>query len=495
MPVGGGLHLLPIAAASVLDQDVDLQLVIVNDGGNPGAVRSALGSLVENRRLVVVDLPQSKGRYFCDALVYASTTSPLFTIHDADDFSEPGRYARMIGLLDSTESDVVAGGVTHHWMSGRMDEEPPRMPSREDTRSIHPWNNCAIYRRKALRGLMRPDYRVGYDTLLAHILARVAVVHLDLTCDYHWVQREDSLTQAPATGPNSAMRKRVRVEITRMVRRLNVQRPGRLLRRRVLELMPPIPRRVADDLAMYVWDLRSQMEGPSAPVDGSDIVLTILTGARPGLLDQTLDGVERHLPGLLATAEVHVLINGGDAPTVEVINRRRRPLWKVTSRPGPIVSIGEATSWCAAQALTSDRPYWMHLEDDWRAHKADGALDMARHLLATHPEVSQVRLRQAAEGGYGERAEQWAKVNIVTHQRLVWVEHGAWSYSPDCHFTQTPFLVRSEDAGDAYPASGEPDAMRRWRGAGHLGVGRLLSGIFTHLGGEDSLKKRLGSPP
>ena len=494
MPVGGALPLLKKAAGSVLAQDVDLHLVIVNDGGSPEEVRSALGELAEDKRLTVYDLPTRRGRYFADAVVYAATDSPLFTIHDADDYSEPGRYARMIGLLESTGADVVPGGVTHHWLSGKTDREPPRLPLRSDARAFHPWNNCALYRRGALQGLMRPDFTVGYDTLLAHILARTATVHVDPTCDYHWVQRADSLTQAPGTGHNSATRKKAQADIARIVRRLNSQRPGRLAVRRALVLMPPVPKRRADDVSAAALDLREMLEGPSEPVDASDIVLTILTGARPSLLDQTLRGVERRLPGLLETAEVHVLVNGGDRPTLDVVEKYRYSGWLVFAQPGPIATIGQATSWCAARAVESERPYWMHLEDDWAAHKADGALDFARELLRDRPEVSQVRLRQASEGGFGRNADHWAKNNVVTHRPLVWEEHGSWSYSPDCHLTQTPFLMRSDDAKDAYPAVGEHEAMRQWRDAGHLGIARVLPGVFTHIGGRESLKMRTGCP-
>jgi hypothetical protein len=486
MPVGGALHLLPLAVESVLTQDVDLQLVIVNDGNSPNAVRTTLGPLATDRRITILDLPTSRGRYFCDALVYSSTTSPLFTIHDADDFSEPGRYARMIGLLESSGADVVAGGVTHHWMSGKMDETPPRLPHSSDLRTLHPWNLCAIYRRPALKGLMRPDFRVGYDTLLAHILARTATVVLDRTCDYHWVQREGSLMTSPETAPGSPIRKRARDDIARIIKRLGVQRPGRMSNRRVVALMPPIPKRVGETFRVAVAEARDQLVGPPIPVDASDVVVTILTGARPLLLERTLIGVERHLPGLLDTAEVHVLVNGGDKPTLAVVAHHRKPSWVVHSKPGQVATIGQGTSACAAYAITSNRPYWFHLEDDWGAHPAGDSIDRARQILANHLEVSQVRLSLARE--------RWAAVNMVTHKLLTWENHETWRSSPDCHLTQRPFLMRSKDAHDAYPASGEPEAMRRWRAADHQGIAQLVPGCFSHLGGNDSLKKRLGSP-
>lgn len=216
----------------------------------------------------------------------------------------------------------------------------------------------------------------------------------------------------------------------------------------------------------------------------TDLVLTILTGARPALLERTLASVEEHLPALLDEAEVHVLVNGGDQPTCQVVERHRRPGWNVTSTPGPIASIGQATSWCAARAVASDLPFWLHLEDDWEAHP--GTLDLARELLTTRPDVSQVRLRQAGE--------RWARSNLVTHRQLAWTNLDGYRFSKDCHLTQTPFLMRAPDAKDAYPASGEPEAMRHWRDNGHRGIAQLVPGIFTHLGGNDSLKRRLGSP-
>lgn len=219
-------------------------------------------------------------------------------------------------------------------------------------------------------------------------------------------------------------------------------------------------------------------------MDATDIILTILTGARPTLLEQTLTSVERHLPGLLAAAEVHVLVNGGDQPTSDVVAKHRHTSWQVTTHLGSIVTIGQATSWCAAQASDSSRPLWLHLEDDWEAHP--GTLDLAMRILTENPDVSQVRLCLASK--------RRSTSNALTRRPLTWQDHEGWRYSPDHHLTQTPFLMRASDAKDAYPAKGEPEAMKHWRENGHRGVAQLVPGIFTHLGGSDSLKRRLRSP-
>lgn len=211
------------------------------------------------------------------------------------------------------------------------------------------------------------------------------------------------------------------------------------------------------------------------------VVLTILTGRRPELLRQTLNGLLVHSVGLLDTAYVVILHNGGDEDTDDVVVEYGDYWDRVLGTP-TLAPIAAAAEILADAAIDSGMEYWMHLEDDWLAtgsHK--GWLDDARTILEDHHEVAQVRLRLASEPVLSK--------HMVTREPLVWDDLGRYSVSPSAHRTHNPSLQRTKHARFAYPAMDEKDMQRNWMAAGLLGSAQLTPGEFAHLGeGDLSLK-------
>ena len=189
--------LLRRAIESVLAQDIPLRLVVVNDGGLPSTAYN-------DRRVTVVDLPANRGRFFCDAAVLEACGTEWFAVHDADDWSEPHRYGRLIDT--ATSGATVAPHVEH----GRTTTVRHPKQTRRDRqfRHIAHWGT-GVYRTDRLRdaGGIHPGFRVGYDTLLLLMLTLTGPVAAHRQPTYHYDRRNStSLTRAPATGKRSGLR-------------------------------------------------------------------------------------------------------------------------------------------------------------------------------------------------------------------------------------------------------------------------------------------------
>lgn len=214
-------------------------------------------------------------------------------------------------------------------------------------------------------------------------------------------------------------------------------------------------------------------------LNADDVLLTILTGERPVLLDDTLASVREHAPGLLETAHVIAIHNGGDRDTAAILADHADVIDRVDVLRR-LIDMGPAVSRALRLARTVDRIWWLHLEDDWRAHDAGDWLTAARRIFTVDPDVCQVRLRLASE--------RVLLRHMVTHERLRWKDRDWYRVAPDVHYTVNPSLVRLADAADAWPAPGERTAQRQWHAAGHRRVAQLIPGVFEHTGGDQSLR-------
>ena len=221
-------------------------------------------------------------------------------------------------------------------------------------------------------------------------------------------------------------------------------------------------------------------------IDASDVAITILTGARPDLLDRTLSSILSFEEGLLETAWICVLHNGSDDPTDLVLEHRLKRIDRFR-RTRDLLPIGPATSILAEEAEGSGRRFWLHLEDDWMATgDHPGWLEIARALLRDDDEIAQVRLRRSSE--------KVLTRHMVTRRPISWREEGPFWISPDAHYTNNPSLIRAEEASLAWPAGGEKEAQRLWHAAGRKVTAQLDPGVFIHLGDDRSLRKETGSP-
>jgi hypothetical protein len=222
-------------------------------------------------------------------------------------------------------------------------------------------------------------------------------------------------------------------------------------------------------------------------VDASSVVVTVLTGARPHLLAQTLTSLRATAPGLLDTARVIVLRNGSDDETRVVLDGHQDVIDALVEVGPDLMPLGQATSLLAQAAHESGRTYWLHLEDDWVARTAhDGWLPEAMGILDSTPWVGQVRLRHHGETTLG--------YHMVTRETLRWALSGHALVSRAAHWTCNPALVRTVDIPRVWPAPTEVRAQRRAHVSGLRGIARMVPGVFNHIGGGgESLRLKTGS--
>lgn len=218
-------------------------------------------------------------------------------------------------------------------------------------------------------------------------------------------------------------------------------------------------------------------DAPPALVDAVDVAVTILTGGRPDLLARTVAQVQVCAPGLLESAHVTVLHNGADPETADLLDGYA---W-IDARAvrEDRLPIGQAVS--ELFAALPDRPFLLHLEDDWAAATlVDGWLDAARTVLED-PRIGQVRLRH--------RSCPVRDRNLVTGLPIVWTPVAPTMLAGNGHFTLNPAVMRTSDVPKVWPAAGEEAAMRRFHATGMLAA-QATPGVFRHLGEGRSLHAR-----
>lgn len=226
------------------------------------------------------------------------------------------------------------------------------------------------------------------------------------------------------------------------------------------------------------------------------VVATILTGNRPDLLEQTLEG---SLPYLKRCQRVLVLHNGNDVPTAKVLDRVGKEIdLDVMVRDGEMMPSGPATSILMVAAAKSGCDLNFHLEDDWSpapelvAAQPDW-FEIAQEV-AMNPAIGQVRLRRESDLAF------CSPTNWIDGRGAAWsvVEGGAFMVAPH-HWTQNPSIQRCALLGDGvnekpgeyirgvYPAESERHAMARFY-ALNLLVAQMRPGVYAHLGDGRSLE-------
>ena len=194
----------------------DWQLLVIGDGCAPAYPLDH--ELIADDRIKLVTLDVNRGRYYCDAVAFAATESPWFTIHDSDDHAEPDWLARMVDLGAWASADaVLAPQLVQRLGSGRPMLERIE-PYRGFKRLQHHAHMAGLWSRRWLGELggPHPGFRVGFDTFLTslpYVVGKMAVAREPL---YNRVKRHGSLTTSAETGMRSEHRRVAREALERM---------------------------------------------------------------------------------------------------------------------------------------------------------------------------------------------------------------------------------------------------------------------------------------
>lgn len=228
-------ELLQRAIVSVLNQThTDLILVVVNDGGPP------LPTAIRDERLVVLNLRENNGQYFChDVVITAFRKFPnaLWKMHDSDDWSDPEALA---SLVSHAERGAVFAPFFVHTDDGKIRIRTPnitvlespreqvnrprvrraayslqRLGIRVPSRLWYPWKSGASWAPALFRisrvleaGGLHPEFRVGYDSYFVRMVSHTGPVVVQDVPTYHYnrTKLRTSLSTSRDTGPGSKIR-------------------------------------------------------------------------------------------------------------------------------------------------------------------------------------------------------------------------------------------------------------------------------------------------
>ena len=200
--------LLERAVDSVLQQThEDLRLVLIADGEPV--------DLEPDDRLVLFGLPENRGRYFADAVALAAfDEDDWWSPHDADDWSEPDRFARLLDVAAPHGAALAA-----YWkyeMDGRRTMSIPKIAGRGHRHVGHWCSGVYKVGRARDAGGILPNVRVSYDTLFVSLVTLIGPTGNDPTPGFHWQRRPGSLTSANGTSMQSSLRYQTRLKLRKI---------------------------------------------------------------------------------------------------------------------------------------------------------------------------------------------------------------------------------------------------------------------------------------
>jgi glycosyltransferase involved in cell wall biosynthesis len=101
---------VPRAIASILGQtETDLELIVIDDGSSDGSAAAAREAIGSDPRGRVMALERNLGIARSLNAGLEAAAAPVVAIQDADDYSEPERLARELGLLAAEPAVAVVG--------------------------------------------------------------------------------------------------------------------------------------------------------------------------------------------------------------------------------------------------------------------------------------------------------------------------------------------------------------------------------------------------
>jgi hypothetical protein len=185
------------AVDSVLANRTVSRVVVTGDGQSAG-----IGPADD--RVLVWATTRNMGRYFIDDVVSRVADTPFFTVHDADDWSDPGRLDACV----AAQVDVAYTRRVTHALSGTVTVREPHHHPYGSLDVL--WGCMAVYRTELVQGLWHPGFRVSWDALLDQMVYRHAASRKYVRgFDYHIGRREGSLTQSKVTGLRTDYRREV----------------------------------------------------------------------------------------------------------------------------------------------------------------------------------------------------------------------------------------------------------------------------------------------
>ena len=248
------------AVNTMLRQTHKETYVLVVDDGDGTAGAALEGIAGHDRRLFVCKLPENRGRYFADSVALMASPFPWFSVHDADDYSDDDRIERLFARQRETGAYAVFSEQRIHRLDGTTYiEDCERVDGELSENLQHLVHHAGIYNREALLrvGGYRPDFRVGYDSLIVNLLKMAFKIDGVRRPLYHRVARAGSLTSDRATGFGSPHREQAKKHIIELYDRcMKSDRKPETIAKIVLD---DVPTNVLEEVERYADDLREAL--------------------------------------------------------------------------------------------------------------------------------------------------------------------------------------------------------------------------------------------
>jgi glycosyltransferase involved in cell wall biosynthesis len=207
----------PEALASLQEQTMgDWRAVLVDDASSDETGALFDGAARDDHRFTVLRQPRRRGLGAARNAALATVTTPFLAFLDADDVLQPQALERMIGVLDETGSDFVAGayvrlrpddtggyspGVVQPWVAAATAPERRRVTIEEHpeaSANIVAWSKVSRTAFWERSGLRFPEGRLYEDQVVAQLMfARSRQFDVVPEVVVHWRERADgsSITQ------------------------------------------------------------------------------------------------------------------------------------------------------------------------------------------------------------------------------------------------------------------------------------------------------------
>jgi len=244
--------LLSRSVRSALDQAEDLRVIVVNDGGPPPR------SIPRDDRVILFELEENMGRYFCDAIVteaIADKPEEIWACLDSDDFWTPDHMDQILPFMK--EGAVLSPYLRRREQKGRVTTQQPstRLKGPIPDQYVHLGHWCSgawTSDRVQKAGGIHPGFKVGFDTLFVAMINLTGPIGVAPSGGYSWCQAlEGSLTTAPGTRFGSPLRieqKRKQAALYHKAYDRIGEDPGEIIREDQSPLLRALVRAYARDL-------------------------------------------------------------------------------------------------------------------------------------------------------------------------------------------------------------------------------------------------------
>lgn len=172
-------------------------------------------------RLLWLRTSANVGPYRISNRLLPNIVSPFVAFQDADDWSAPERFERLLSTAAVWRCDLVGSTITRTHADSAISIVRPPFDVNKALRLRHRggacWGATLLCRTPFLRLLGGFDgtTRIGADTDLVHRAVFVGSVRNHPEPLYNCVERSESLTQSPSTGLDSALRRAYQAKFKR----------------------------------------------------------------------------------------------------------------------------------------------------------------------------------------------------------------------------------------------------------------------------------------